>query len=170
MDAASGLYHGWKPSPNAGRSTLDVLYNSALTIFIRCWSALHMNAPGDAASKIAHLGRKIKWMLICIVISEYIAWSAAEEFWHARILRVEFASIPPLSTCYLVDGFLLKMGGISLKMTDGKYFRPLVQHFLRLVAAGQVSITDIPEKDIEDKSRTSDMTKALAFVQIFGSH
>jgi hypothetical protein len=166
MDSASDLYRGWKPFPNAGRSTLGLLYSCGLTIFICCWSSLHMNVPGDAESKVTRFGRQVKWMLICIVIPEYLAWNAAEEFWHARILRTEFVNIPQLRGWSLAHGFLLKMGGISLKTAQGRHFRPSVQHFLDLVADGQVEVTDISEEDIEDKSKASGIVKALSLVQI----
>ncbi|KAJ9607828.1 hypothetical protein H2200_007907 [Cladophialophora chaetospira] len=166
MGSASDLYRGWKPSPHGGRSTLGLLYSCGLTIFICCWSSLHMNVPGDAESKATRFARQMKWTLICIIMPEYLAWNAIEDFWHARILQAEFAKTSHLSGWTLAHGFLVKMGGISLKTANGEHFRPAAQHFLNLVADGKVEVTELKKEQIEDKSKTSGIVKALALMQI----
>jgi hypothetical protein len=166
MNSTSNLYHGWKPSPDAGRGTLGLLYSCGLTIFICCWSSLHMNVPGDVGSKVTRFGRQLKWMLICIVAPEFLASIAMMEFLDARALAAEFANIPQLAEWSLVHGFLLSMGGISLQTACGRYFRPPMEHFLDLVKNGKVEVTGISKEDIEDKSKSSGIAKALTLVQI----
>lgn len=153
-------------SPDCGRGTLDLLYACYLTVFLCCWSALHMNVPADGDSKVNILVRRIKWMLFCLLMPEYVSWEAVEDMWHAQILRSEFQKIPQVRDWTLAHGFLLKMGGLALKTPNGDHFRPSVGHFLSLLKANRVEVPEITEEDVEDKGKASVFVKVIALVQI----
>ncbi|KAH8903914.1 hypothetical protein BR93DRAFT_870825, partial [Coniochaeta sp. PMI_546] len=148
------------------RSTLDLLYGCGITIYLCCWAAVHLNVPADDESAVVRSLRKVKWMIVCLIMPEYIAWDAVEELWHARIMVREFAAIDTLRHWTLTHAFLLKMGGFSLTTANGERFRPSVEHFLVLAKTGQIAVPELPSEDIEDKSKADWIAKGLAVFQI----
>ncbi|ORX96153.1 hypothetical protein BCR34DRAFT_578805, partial [Clohesyomyces aquaticus] len=167
MKSTEIIVHGWKSS-GSDRGTLDLVYDCFLTIFLCCWSSLHMNVPADHESKTTCIIRQVKWMIICILTPEILAYKAICEFGIARACREEMAKIPQLhgQGWALIHGFLLIMGGISLKTADGGSFRPSADHFLELVRSGEVEVSKLPTEEIEDKNKTSWIVKTLALAQI----
>ncbi|KAB5526316.1 hypothetical protein GE09DRAFT_975779 [Coniochaeta sp. 2T2.1] len=160
------MYTGWKSPSFCDRSTLDLLYGCGITIYLCCWAAVHLNVPADDDTVTTRTLRKLKWMLICLMMPEYIAWDAVEELWHARVLVGELAAICTLRDWTLTHAFLLQMGGISLETSAGERFRPSVEHFLLLARTGQIVIPDLRREDIEDKSKADWIVKSLAVFQI----
>jgi hypothetical protein len=153
-------------SPDCGRGTLDLLYACYLTAFLCCWSGLCMNVPADDDSKVKILARRIKWMLLCLLMPEYVSWQAVEDMWHAQILHSEFQKIPQVRDWTLAHGFLLKMGGLALKTPNSDRFRPSVGHFLSLLKANHIEVPEITEEDVKDKGKASVFVKVIALVQI----
>ncbi|KAK3322006.1 hypothetical protein B0H66DRAFT_186017 [Apodospora peruviana] len=78
-------FTGWRSPLFCDRSTLDLLYGCGATIFLCCWTAVHLNVPADDEGPLSRTLRKVKCMLICLVAPESIAWCAVDELWGARI-------------------------------------------------------------------------------------
>ncbi|OIW26421.1 hypothetical protein CONLIGDRAFT_471851 [Coniochaeta ligniaria NRRL 30616] len=160
------IYTGWKSPAFCDRSTLDLLYGCGATMYLCCWAAVHLNVPADDESAVVRTIRKVRWMFVCLIMPEYIAWRAVNELWGARILVEEFAAISTLQHWTLAHAFLLEMGGISLTTAAGERFRPSVKHFLLLAKTGRIVVPELPREDIEDKSKADWIVKGLAVFQI----
>ncbi|KAM3436192.1 hypothetical protein MY4824_004497 [Beauveria thailandica] len=62
---------GWQNSPGR-RGTLDIMLSCATTIFACTWSIQHLNVPGKRDTLWTNLVRSAMWMLITILLPEFI--------------------------------------------------------------------------------------------------
>jgi hypothetical protein len=77
---------GWAPEPR-GRGTLGLLWSCFATLFLCTWSAIHPNLPGLNDSQAAILWRKIRYVVLCLIAPELVAWSAIQHLWWARNVK-----------------------------------------------------------------------------------
>ncbi|OBT52543.1 hypothetical protein VE04_08546 [Pseudogymnoascus sp. 24MN13] len=69
---------GWQDSPPR-RGTLTIIENCAVTIFACTWTIQHLNVPGGDDSGIKKFLRSCKWMLITVLLPEFILAHAVYE-------------------------------------------------------------------------------------------
>jgi hypothetical protein len=62
---------GWHISPTS-RGTLSLLYSCLITIVACTWTVLHLNVPGRHDRFRTKVLRKVKWMLITVLLPEFI--------------------------------------------------------------------------------------------------
>lgn len=77
---------GWVTDGDNKRTTIGLLYNCLFTIFLCTWSAMHLSVPGDRESPLRVFSRKCKWMLIGVLAPEFVAFSAVDEWYKARMM------------------------------------------------------------------------------------
>jgi hypothetical protein len=168
-DPNAHVFRGWKPSPD-GRGTIDILHNCLFTIFICCWSALHMNVPADDDSFFTILMRRVKWMLVMLLVPELVGANAMSELGAATLLKrhlhTKWKEHPQLSKWTMTHCFFLTMGGISLQTKAGQRFNPSVPHFIALLENDELEIPDLSLKDIKDRSKADWLIKAIWVSQI----
>ena len=62
---------GWQEN-SSRRGTMDILQSSLFTILICTWTVQHLNIPTPSDSKRRRLFRKIWWMLITVLVPEFL--------------------------------------------------------------------------------------------------
>lgn len=154
------------PRPTAGARSTSCLF----TIFISCWSALHMNVPAEDESFFTILMRRVKWMVAMLLAPEIIVGLALKELVAAsilkRLLHAKWKEHPQLSKWNLTHCFFLTMGGITLQTEAGQRFIPVVDHFIALLEKDELEIPDLSLKDIKDRSKADWLIKAISISQI----
>lgn len=153
---ASGLYHGWMPTPNE-RGTTDILWSCLATIFLCVWTALHPPVPYYRRDKPKFSQDWRKWLrqkivesklvpaLICVVAPEYMVIWAVSNFMTARDSRnkLNLASHVQISA---VHGFLVEMGGFCLRSPSGRYHQLSYKEFCVSGAANELKAISDPNK------------------------
>lgn len=104
--------------------------------------------------------------MLCLLAPELILWLAVVDLCKARLLQREFQKIPTVSSWTIDHGFVLTMGGFTLKTPSGDRFRPSIQRFLDLLKSDEIEGLEIAKEDIEDKAIANAMIKLLAVLQI----
>ncbi|OBT71817.1 hypothetical protein VF21_09385 [Pseudogymnoascus sp. 05NY08] len=69
---------GWQDSPSR-RGTLTIIEDCAVTIFACTWTIQHLNVPGAGDGGIKRFLRSCKWMLITVLLPEFILAHAVYE-------------------------------------------------------------------------------------------
>jgi hypothetical protein len=77
---------GWAPEPR-GRGTIGLLWSCFATIFLCTWNAIHPNLPGINESKTRIVGRRIFYVIVCLVAPELIAVMALNVLCNAMYIR-----------------------------------------------------------------------------------
>ncbi|KAK4200737.1 hypothetical protein QBC40DRAFT_173105 [Triangularia verruculosa] len=70
---------GWQPN-SSRRGTFDIIESCAVTIFTCTWTIQHLNVPGPNDTKAKRFLRTCKWMVITILLPEFILAHAIIEF------------------------------------------------------------------------------------------
>ena len=127
---ASGLYHGWMPTPDR-RGTTDLLWSCLSTITLCVWTAIHLPVPYCSREKPKFSEDWRNWLrqkvirsrlvpaLVTFVIPEFLAFMAVQEFVKARSTRKSL----DLDGIGLIHSFFLNMGGFCLRSPDGTLFQ-----------------------------------------------
>jgi hypothetical protein len=94
---------GWTPEPR-GRGTIGLLWSCFATIFLCTWNAIHPNLPALNESKFRVVGRRIGYVIICLLAPEFVALLALENLADAIYIRKEAkaqdaVSLPHHSEC-----------------------------------------------------------------------
>ncbi|KAE9984613.1 hypothetical protein EG328_008447 [Venturia inaequalis] len=124
--------------PNT-RGTLSILWNCLSIILLCTWTIQHLNIPaqrpilGDHTSwwkgtcktlwwKILDTGKQVKWMLLTVLIPEYIMGKAWGDRQAAVAVRDLFRSRNLIEGAELVHGYFANMGGYYLDFShiDGQ--------------------------------------------------
>ncbi|KAI3317239.1 hypothetical protein HD806DRAFT_393025 [Xylariaceae sp. AK1471] len=74
---------GWVGGPEF-RSTLDIVWDCALTLITCLWASLHLNVPGPDDTPYTQIARKMRWMCVAITFPEVIVGVALVNWWDAR--------------------------------------------------------------------------------------
>ena len=127
---ASGMYHGWMPTPDR-RGTTDLLWSCVSTISLCVWTAIHLPVPYYSSRKPKLSENWRKWLrqkiiasrlvpaLISFVIPELLAFMACQEFVKAYSGKKNMN----LGSKGLIHSFFLNMGGFCLRSPDGTLFQ-----------------------------------------------
>lgn len=90
-------------SPNV-RGTFDILWSSLFTLLICTWTVQHLNVPHQIFISekgilekvtlwISGIWRKIKWMLLTLILPEFLVGKALQGFYRARTSTNTMAQI-----------------------------------------------------------------------------
>jgi hypothetical protein len=79
---------GWTPEPE-GRGTIGLLWSCFATIFLCTWNAIHPNLPGMDESKFRIIGRRMLYVLFCLLAPEWFAFSALDNLGSVMQVRKE---------------------------------------------------------------------------------
>ncbi|KAF1995251.1 hypothetical protein P154DRAFT_611260, partial [Amniculicola lignicola CBS 123094] len=147
-----------------GRGTLSLLYSCLFTIYICTWYAVHLNVPADDDTSLAIVLRKVKWMGVAILAPEYAVTNA---FQQSSPILAKGKQAPVLYHLEwtMTHAYLIEMGRLSAELSNGARVRLSPGRFRELTNDG-MRLPFISEKEIEDRSKASWMTKLLACVQI----
>ncbi|KUJ24448.1 uncharacterized protein LY89DRAFT_679585 [Mollisia scopiformis] len=106
------------------RSTLDVLYASLTTIFLCTWTAQHLCLPPSSLANGFFLRiwkatwRKLKWMLVALIMPEYLVGKALGEFVAAyrssRCEDMQSAAAASKTEWTMTHAYYANMGGVIL--------------------------------------------------------
>jgi len=105
-------------SPNI-RSTLDILWSSLFTIFICTWTVQHLTVPpqddkGGLERTIRSTWKKTKWMLVTLLLPEYLLGKALGEFTAALNSERRMKEINNGRKWTRTHAFYANMGGFIL--------------------------------------------------------
>ncbi|MCJ1468525.1 hypothetical protein MMC07_007154 [Pseudocyphellaria aurata] len=76
--ASESTIVGWQSNPSR-RGTMDIVQSCAFTILICTWSVQHLNVPDPSETSGQILRRKIRWMIITVLIPEFVLAHAIME-------------------------------------------------------------------------------------------
>lgn len=185
---SSSLDHSaWVSEPNT-RGTYSLIYSSLSTLSLCAWTAYHPNVR-EKKGIWSSFSRRALWMLVAMIFPELVLFCAWEQWWTARRLRKTVnellhhetvGSNQPSSTTKskeskvairglsITQAFFLVSGGLAVDTSDF-WVTPTVTFtpigIVELARAG--ILPEIPECDVEDKSKADMMTKALTCLQAF---
>ncbi|KAI0191624.1 hypothetical protein F4808DRAFT_465298 [Astrocystis sublimbata] len=71
------------------RSTANIIWTSAVTLFLCAYTVIHLNIPASGESHKKFNLRKCKWALIAILTPEYALWAAYEQWYMINWFRRE---------------------------------------------------------------------------------
>jgi hypothetical protein len=109
------------------RGTLDILWSSLLTLFLCTYTAQHLNVPSQkdeqnitiwlmAKRKWGAVWRRLKWMLVAIIMPEFLIGRALSDYVAAhKSLVVLQQYVRPGEAWTMSHAFFANMGGFVLK-------------------------------------------------------
>jgi hypothetical protein len=90
---------GWTPEPR-GRGTIGLLWSCFATIFLCTWNAIHPNLPALNESKFKIVGRRIRYILLCLLAPEWVASIAMNDLADAIYIRKAAKAEVTVSSLY----------------------------------------------------------------------
>ena len=150
--------------PNT-RGTIDILWSCLITIFLCTWTALCLNIPAESDSQIIFLARKLRWMVLAIVVPEFLLGFAAGQFEsaHKAVNAFKDLGFPDWT---MQQAFFAEMGGFMLHPKDSRPFPVNNRHIQWLVMNGFMEIPPITTRKIWDRSKADHLIKSIVCVQI----
>jgi hypothetical protein len=178
--------------PNV-RSSLDIFWSALYTIFVCTWAVQHLNVPAQepeppkrpkfewhhfwrsvghqVVSWRASLGtfwrtfwRKMKWLLVTIMLPEYLVGRALGDYTAAHKFEKEMDSVSDAWTA--THGFYANSGGFVLELNTQRFTINSVQ-LRKLVARGCIdSEPPIGEAEIMEKGRGDFFATLMAMLQL----
>lgn len=154
---------GWVSGPNS-RGTMDIIWDSFLTIFLCTWLAVCLNIPRPGESSFQILRRKAKWMFWAIIGPELVLSIAIGQYASARrsVRRFDGLGYPQWT---LRHAFFADMGGIILQPKDSTSFPTNGRQLAYLVQKKYVDFPNITDEEIWDKSKADVLSKVLTLTQ-----
>ncbi|CZR64548.1 uncharacterized protein PAC_14446 [Phialocephala subalpina] len=168
------------------RGTFDILWSLLFTLLTCTWTVQHLNIPTQASqsrykfiSWVLDIWYKLKWMLLTLVLPEFLIGKALQDFSRARA-SISYLDDKNLYTWTTTHGFYADMGGYVLKARQRRnngetvpapiYLncRPLYFACTGDARAESLieTIPNITKREIEDKSKGDLFVKATAVVQV----
>lgn len=157
------LVHGWVPEPH-GRGTYSILWSCLATIFLCTWSALHLDIP-KRHGRWFLLFRKVSWMLVALIMPEYIVAKSAITFLTGRNL-FKYLAEHEYSGWTLTYAQFAVAGGFWINSPQGGKLKCSVQELYRLIENGEIDGLPISEEELKSSGRSDWVVKFIAVVQI----
>ncbi|KDR66099.1 hypothetical protein GALMADRAFT_81262 [Galerina marginata CBS 339.88] len=149
--------------PDQQRSLWDILLSCSATIFACTWVSVHPNVPAPEDTEWKIVRRRIALMFVALVAPELVILWAMREWNAARIMMKRFKFEGWTKT----HAYFIHMGGFMWYNQHRR--RPWeVLHFddlERYIEEGKIKLPTISEKDIQDRSKSDTLTKAIALGQ-----
>ncbi|KAF8843539.1 hypothetical protein BDN67DRAFT_964358 [Paxillus ammoniavirescens] len=142
------------------RSVWSILGSCALTLVICTWNAIHPNIVFQRKRYTAALYR-LALILFALVAPEFAVARAYTEWIYAHKIQKDFHEYH----WTLTHGFFSLMGGFALH--DGT--RRMKLHpddHLQYLKKGTIMNPDITEEEVDDKSKSDGLTKAILVLQL----
>ena len=134
---------GWYSAPNL-RSTMDLVWGCAFTIFICTWTALHLNVPPYRSTFGWRLWYKFRLMLVAVLAPEYMAGIALTEL-RTAVALTRYLRRRGCESWTVKQSFFVAMGGFMVVCEDR--YRPLeVDTLISLLSVGLVRISEPDDK------------------------
>lgn len=152
-------FKGWVDQPD-GRGTFDIIWSSFITIFLSTWTCLHLNLPGPDEGIWKPVFRKFRWMVFTIFLPEFTLALAGGQRANARRTTDALHGMG-YSRWTTRHSFYANMGGFILQPRDSTPFPIHGIHLVWLVKEGYLTIPEIGEEEIADKSKADLLTKLL---------
>ncbi|KAK1751514.1 hypothetical protein QBC47DRAFT_391990 [Echria macrotheca] len=188
------------------RSTTGILWNCVSIMILCTWSIQHLNVPSIRPEKkgfipsmwrtVQKTGIKIKWMVITILVPEYIlskslgGWVATrdaldmlygepglENPWetlHIRLANLGYFVLDMgetwPATAAAFDDNVWKYGSkssqINKRRFQHRYWALDAHQWMRANRKGLTNLPDIPKQYLEGLDRSGGLVKALALIQV----
>ncbi|OQE20966.1 hypothetical protein PENFLA_c015G02143 [Penicillium flavigenum] len=160
----AGRINGWNDQPNS-RGTLDILWMCLSTTFLCTYTILCLNCPARNEGFWRTQARKLLWMAIAIAGPEFVLTAAAGQLAAARDSVKSFHALGFTKWTYR-HGFFANMGGFELVPADGGPFRINSKHIHWLVSRGYISVPEVSDEELWDKSKQDTIAKLITCVQV----
>jgi hypothetical protein len=168
------------------RGTFEILWTSIFALVTCCWTVLHLNIPRrrskktklkSTVSKIIGFWPKFKWMVLTLIIPEFLVGKALQDRHLAKASVDEMKDLAKTAgfDWTVTHGFYADMGGFALdarSVIDGELVQtplPLNVRSLKY-ACGKANIIEnlphITEDEIKDKSKGDLFVKVIAAGQL----
>lgn len=156
---------GWTSSPNE-RGTIDIIWNSAFTMFLCSWSILCMNVAGPTDTPWLLFRRKLWLTALCFLGPEFTFVTSAGQWASARqsVRDFEAAGIEGWT---ITHAFFADMGGFILHTRCG--FPPFPvdsKQLLFLITNGFVEKPSTEKEEIKDKNKVDGLLRLITLCQI----
>lgn len=165
--------------PN-GRGTLSLVISCLLTLVLCVWSALHLNVPLQADTRLHYVFVNIRWIITGVYAPELVVFTAWRQWSSARILgkivgqQMDGREKTAKNQWTKTHDFFACTGGFAFDLSESEAFVPReCPTRLTITARGMALLArcghlpDIPRVDILDKSKANDLAKALVMIQAF---
>ena len=161
--ANSTTFRGWVDQPD-GRGTFDIIWSSFLTIFLCTWTCLHLNVPAPKEGIWWPIFRKFKWMVFTIFAPEFLLGLAAGQRLNARRTTDNLHAMG-FTTWTPRHSFYANMGGFVLQPRESTPFPIHGIHLVWLIKEGYLTLPEITEEEIADKSKANLLNKSIVCLQ-----
>lgn len=161
--APSDPRQGWTQSPNS-RGTLDIIWDSAFTLFLCCWSVLCLNVPGPNDTDATTMRRRVVLAFFAAIGPEFVFAAAVGQFFEARRSVKQFHA-SGYTSWTLRRAFYVNSGGLMLKFGDFKHFPIDAKQLHYLVTKGYIDFPAIDEGKIRDRNKSDGLLRILTLLQ-----
>ncbi|KAH8892410.1 hypothetical protein GQ53DRAFT_861664 [Thozetella sp. PMI_491] len=155
---------GWVASPGQ-RGTIDIIYACLLMLFVSVWTILHPNIPAKDDSYRRVVMSKIIWAFLGIFSPEMVASFAAAQWKEARKDVRDMAELR-VEGWTMAHAYYANSGGFLLSSPDYPPFPVNSKSIYYLYKNGWITLPDISQEDIWDRSKSDIFTKVFALMQI----
>ena len=171
---ASGMYHGWMPTPDR-RGTTDLLWSCVSTIILCVWTAIHLPVPYYSRRKPKLSEDWRTWLrqkiiasrlvpaLISFVIPELLAFMACQEF----VKAYTGGKTMNLGKKGLIHSFFLNMGGFCLRSTDGTLCQLDFKIYWDLTYGHEEATSDSDDASATDVTSITSVTSVTSVTSPF---
>ena len=155
---------GWTGAPNY-RGTLDILWNSALTIFLCCWSILILNVAAPDDTWFTIFRRKLILTVFTCVAAEFILGVSLAQYLSAQKAKTLFHA-SDYKTWTLTHSFYAEMGGLLFQTPDYPAFVIDGRQLHYLVVNEYVEYPKLNDDAIRDKNKADPVLRFITLVQV----
>ncbi|KDR70368.1 hypothetical protein GALMADRAFT_103163 [Galerina marginata CBS 339.88] len=146
--------------PNT-RSQLDIIWSCLATIFICTWVSVHPNIPALGEPRWKKVFRRVELMVWSIIAPELIISWAARQWADARRLSRKYKEYGWTTS----HGYFIQMGGFMLYDKDKPDGVLDPAELDKLIKEGKIAMPQITEEEIQDRSKSDGLSKALVVIQ-----
>ncbi|KDR79743.1 hypothetical protein GALMADRAFT_62095 [Galerina marginata CBS 339.88] len=139
----------------------DIVWSCLATIFVCTWVSVHPNIPALGEPWWKKLIRRLELMIWSIIAPELILFWAAQQWAAARKLARKYKEHRWTTS----HGYFIQMGGFML-YDNNKPIGVLSPNELdRLIKEEKVAMPQTTEQEIQDRSKSDGLSKALVIIQ-----
>lgn len=155
---------GWVDQPRM-QGSIDIIWTCLVTIFLCTWTVLCLNIPAESDSHIRFFGRKLRWMVVAIVVPEFLLGFAAGQFESAHKAVDAFKALG-FPDWTMEQAFFADMGGFMLHPKDSTPFPVNNRHIQWLVVNGFMEMPQVTTRTIWNRSKADHLIKSIMCGQI----